>query len=268
MNKNYNVRPLPGSVALFISSSSLLPSCSRVIWPLLFPHLYFFPSPLQYYLPLHPPSSPPTPSSSFSSFPLLLSKIENRTAGNWRSLSLLGPSGFAMPLATAHLCQTIFWSSFCLLFFPSSFFFSHKLHKPFLKLDFHLRWTRSARRVYAAFLPSIFLSLFFTSFQAVLSSISSCELSPLSPARTGAPFSSWRRFKEKKRRTLSSRLWLVVRVRWKEKKLRRSGSVRLCSWFSAEEGSGCSDLVRTSTDWQETPLVLCYWHVLNNISNL
>lgn len=68
--------------------------------------------------------------------------------------------------------------------------FPHKLHKPFLKLDFHLRWTRSTRCVYAAFLPSIFLSLFLTSFQPVLSSISSCELSPLSPARTGAPFSS------------------------------------------------------------------------------
>lgn len=201
MNKNYNVHPLPGSVPLFISSS-LLPSCSRVIWPLLFPHLYFFPSPLQYYLPLHPPSSPPTPSSFFSSFPLLLSKIENRTAGNWRSLSLLGPSGFAMPLATAHLCQTIFGPLFVCFFSPSSFFFSHKLHKPFLKLDFHLRWTRSTRRVYAAFLPSIFLSLFFTSFQAVLSSISSCELSPLSPARTGAPFSSWRRFEEKKKEGL------------------------------------------------------------------
>ena len=106
--------------------------------------------------------------------------------------------------------RQFFGPLFVCFFFPSSFFFSHKLHKPFLKLDFHLRWTRSTRRVYAAFLPSIFLSLFFTSFQAVLSSISSCELSPLSPARTGAPFSSWRRFKgEKKRRTLSSRFgWL------------------------------------------------------------
>lgn len=36
---------------------------------------------------------------------------------------------------------------------------------------------------------SIFL--FFTSFQLGLSSISSCELSPLSPVRTGAPFSYW-----------------------------------------------------------------------------
>ena len=107
--------------ALFLSLSLLLLSFRAApVWsdPFCFPICFFFSSPLQYYLPLHPPSSPPTPPSSFSSFPLLLSKIENRTAGNWRSLSLLGPSGFAMPLATAHLCQTIFWSSFCLLFFP------------------------------------------------------------------------------------------------------------------------------------------------------
>lgn len=70
------------------------------------------------------PSSPlpPTPPSSFPSFlPLLLSKIENRTAGNWRSLSLLRPSGFTMLLTAAHLQHTIFRFSFCLLFpLPSS----------------------------------------------------------------------------------------------------------------------------------------------------
>lgn len=35
---------------------------------------------------------------------LLLSKIENRAAGNWRSLSLLRPLGFAMPFVRAHRC--------------------------------------------------------------------------------------------------------------------------------------------------------------------
>lgn len=45
---------------------------------------------------------------------------------------------------------------FILIFFPPQVLS--------LKLDFHLRWTRSTRHVYATFLPSIFLSLFLCLF--------------------------------------------------------------------------------------------------------
>lgn len=187
------------------------------------------------------PLSLPTPSSSsFSSFPLLLSKIENRTAGNWRSLSLLWPSGFAMPFSSSPdnflvLFLFAFFSLFLLLLL-------HKLHKPlFLKLDFHLRRTRSTRRVYAAFLPSILLSLFFTSFQPVLSSR---ELSSLGPARTGAPFSSWRRFKEKKKNY--SAVWSQSLFG------RRRNGEDPDQVDCVPEGTGRSDLVQTSADRRET----------------
>ncbi len=128
-----------------------------------------------------------------------------------------GPQDLQCLLLQLIFARQFFGLLFVCFFFSSSSslsLFPHKLHKPFLKLDFHLRWTRSTRRVYAAFLPSIFLSLFFTSFQPILSSISSCELSPLSPARTGAPFSSWRRFKKKKK-SLGCLLFAGW-ARWKE----------------------------------------------------
>lgn len=127
------------------------------------------------------PSSPlpPTPPSSFPSFlPLLLSKIENRTAGNWRSLSLLRPSGFTMLLTAAHLQHTIFRFSFCLLFPLPSSSTSSSLSSTINSTSPFWNWIfiRDGPGV-----PVVFMPPSSHQFSFLLSSLHFSPFSPLSP---------------------------------------------------------------------------------------
>ncbi len=70
------------------------------------------------------------PRSLYSHPFFLLSEIGNRAAGNWRSLSLSGPSGFAM-LFHHSSSVWVFSARWPILASPFCLLFSHKLCEPF-----------------------------------------------------------------------------------------------------------------------------------------
>lgn len=169
------------------------------------------------------PLSLPTPSSSsFSSFPLLLSKIENRTAGNWRSLSLLWPSGFAMPFSSS---PDNFLLLFLFAFFLFFFFFSsiNSTNPSFWNWIFI--WDGPGA-------PVVFMPPSSHQFSFLFSSL---RFSPFSPpvnyllsVRLGQELHFLPEGGLKKRKKLLCSLESVA-VRAKKKR-RRSWSGRLCSW--------------------------------------
>lgn len=210
-------------VSLSLHPSSQLrcestPFCSHLCFPLL--------------------SSPllPTPPSFPSFLPLLLSKIENRTAGNWRSLSLLRPSGFTMLLTAAHLQHTIFRFSFCLLFPLPSFSTSSSLSSTVNSTSPFWNWIfiRDGPGV-----PVVFMPPSSHQFSFLLSSLHFSPFSPLSPpvnyllsVRLGQKLHFPPDGYKKKQNKITA-VWSVLLFnRWKEK-LRRSWSSRQCSSFSA-----------------------------------